>query len=167
MQEVTPGLHVGSQKEYETQFAENGIVVIHACKEPYHRRYVGYTTRGCPKDSPDYLYADRGTRLALNMVDARQPEFFAHEMIEKALDFLQEQHMKKKRYTMIHCNEGKSRAPGLALLYMATQGLLPPDSYETAKNRFIQNGYVQYEPGEGWNKHLRQNWSYYMERHHV
>ncbi|WP_051461060.1 hypothetical protein [Ruminiclostridium josui] len=98
MREVFSNLYCGSQSDYEeidrdclkNKTTGNFVMwaIVHACKEPHHRTFVGYTGRGCPKDSPEYLWAECGNRLALNIVDAPKPEFFDKGMIDKSLDLL-------------------------------------------------------------------------------
>jgi hypothetical protein len=43
--------------------------VVHACKEPYHRKELGYTGRAAPKEHPEYLICRRPGRLILNLID--------------------------------------------------------------------------------------------------
>ncbi len=53
MIEIHPNLYVGHQGDYEYLVqGQDGWAVVHACKEPYHRNLLGYTTRGAPKDHP-------------------------------------------------------------------------------------------------------------------
>ena len=57
MKEVYKNLFVGSQFDYECNPKMfDDWFVVHACKEPYHRKALGYTGRSAPKDDPRYLY---------------------------------------------------------------------------------------------------------------
>lgn len=50
--------------------------VVHACKESYRRKALGYTGRSAPKDSPYYLFLyDKNAHLILNMVDTDSADF--------------------------------------------------------------------------------------------
>lgn len=163
MIQVCTNLFVGSEYDYRTQITGTDCwAVVHACKEPYHREALGYSGRGAPKDHPEYLVARRGDRLILNMVDANDPALFAKEMINQALDFIDEQ-LAVGHKVLVHCNQGESRAPSIALLYMACRlHVLPTDSLEAAEHAFVTK-YPGYNPKPGIREHLRQNWRAYCE----
>ena len=121
MKEVYPNLYVGNQADYDNNkqsFEE--WKVVHACKEPYHRRALGYMGRGAPKDSPYYYYLyDRMGNLILNIVDTDSPDYFNDEMIDEAIKYCLEGINNGKK-VLIHCNQGESRAPSIALLALRT-----------------------------------------------
>lgn len=125
----------------------NGWAVLHACKESYHRAFVGYTGRGCPKDSPEYLWAERGNRLALNIVDAPKPGFFDKRMIDKALEFI-EQKLSEGLKVLVHCNQGESRSPSICLLYLIKHGIIKGDTFEYCEAEFLKV-YPEYNPRAG------------------
>ena len=161
MIEVYPDLFVGNQQDYEFNVAkQDGWAVVHACKEPYHRQALGYERRGAPKSHPEYLFAHRGNRLILNIVDADNPAFFAPEMIDAALDFI-EQALAGSQKVLVHCNQGQSRSPAIALLYMASRlDALPTSSLEAAEQEF-RILYPDYAPKPGIRGYLAQHWEHY------
>lgn len=161
MIEVSPGIFVGSQSDYDGVVSrQSGWAVVHACKEPYHRAALGYTTKSAPREHPEYLVAPRGNRLMLNIVDAPRPEFFDMGMLRQALDFIDEARAQGLR-VLIHCNQGESRGPSIALLYLATRlHALPDASFEAAEAAFRQV-YPFYAPKQGIREHLRLNWNAY------
>jgi predicted protein tyrosine phosphatase len=165
MIEVYPNLFVGNEQDYESDVAnQDGWAVVHACKEPYHRQALGYSGRGAPKHHPEYLVARRGNRLILNIVDADNPAFFAPEMINAALDFI-EQALARGQKVLVHCNQGQSRSPSIALLYMASRlDALPTSSLETAEREF-RTLYPDYAPKSGIRGYLAQNWERYCGDH--
>jgi hypothetical protein len=165
MIEVYNNLFVGDQNDYEFNVSkQDGWAVVHACKEPYHRQELGYRSLGAPKDHPEYLVARRGHRLLLNIVDANDPSFFAKEMISQALDFIDEA-LSSGQKVLVHCNQGESRSPSIALLYLAARaGAIPKESIDEAEKKFISL-YPLYNPKPGLREHLRQNWLYYLNRH--
>lgn len=66
MIEVAKNLFVGNQNDYENLVKlRNDFSVVHACKEPYHRKVLGYSGRGAPKNHPEYLIARRGDRKSV------------------------------------------------------------------------------------------------------
>ncbi len=161
MIEVHPGLFVGDERDYELRVAGRPEwAVVHACKDPYHRQLLGYRSQGAPKDDPEYLFAVRGVRLYLNMVDANLPEFFDPRLILTAMDFVEE-HIASGRKVLVHCNLGESRAPSLALLYLASRArTLPICSLEAAEEEF-RRLYPAYRPKSGIHEHLRLHWQEY------
>lgn len=158
MIEVSPRLYVGSAEDYESEVAgKPGWFVVQACKDPYHRQALGYTGRGAPTDHAEYLLARRGNRLILNMVDADKPEFFRDEMIDPALAFVWH-NIRQGHKVLIHCNQGLSRAPGLALLHLRLSGAALPAGFDEAEVAFKERIYPPYEPKEGIRGYVRMRW---------
>ena len=59
---------------------------------------------------------------------------------------------------MVHCNQRKSRAPSVALLFLAKcRAALSNDSYLTARSEF-EKLYPGYKPGPGIQAYLRRKW---------
>ena len=135
--------------------------VLHAAKEPCHRQFVGYIGRGAPKDSPEYLWAQRGNRLALNIVDAPQSIFFDKSMIDKALNFI-EQKLGEGLKVLVHCNEGHSRSCSLCLLYLIKHGIIKGDTLEDCEAEFMKV-YPGYNPGTGIRGFVKEHWPEYAK----
>jgi predicted protein tyrosine phosphatase len=172
MREVFPNLYCGNDQDWlnlEKAFINSTFVdqptqnwaVVHAAKEPNHRQFVGYTGRGCPKESPEYLYAERGNRLALNIVDAPKPEFFDKSMIDKALDFI-ERKLGEGLKVLVHCNVGESRSASICLLYLIAHGIVKGDTLEDCEAIFM-NIYPEYHPGAGIRGFMKEHWREYVK----
>lgn len=74
MIEIAKNIYVGNEADYEMCVQGNAEwAIVHACKEPYHRQAVGYSGRACSKLHPEYLFAERGNRIMLNLVDVEDP----------------------------------------------------------------------------------------------
>lgn len=161
MVEVYPDLWVGNQFDYERVVSgQEGWAVVQACKFPYHRLAVGYPGAVAPKKHPEYLFAHRGNRLILNMIDAPDPAYFVVEMMEETLDFMNEA-MEQGQKILVHCGQGESRSPSIAMLYMAARlRILPTESFEEAEQIF-STIYPPYQPGKGIREHLRTHWKHY------
>lgn len=160
MKEVYKNLWVGNEEDYEYRVKnQSGWAVVHACKEPYHRAALGYTGRGAPKNHSEYLFALRGNRLILNMVDADDPSYIPREIIDRALSFINE-NLERGLKVLVHCNQGFSRSPGIALLYLAKIGKFPKQSYVEAKQSF-RSVYPDYAPAGGINGFCELNWKKY------
>jgi len=156
MREVAPGLFVGNERDEQEIRGKDGWAFVHACKEPYHREALGYTERGAPKEHVEYLYAQRGDRLCLNLVDVADPKYVHAEIVNTALDFIADRLAEGKR-VLVHCNQGMSRGPSIAFSYLAKQGLLGYGTHAKAEDRF-RDLYPDYAPAEGMRGFLRQNW---------
>jgi hypothetical protein len=132
-----------------------GWAIVHACKSPCHQKAVGYR-KSLPPSHPNYLVLERGNNLFLNMIDPPQPLF----MMSLFTEFLRfcVKHWKNGKSILIHCNKGESRAPSLALLFLAKEiKSIRSASYDQAREDFIKI-YTAYTPGTGIQMYLRNNW---------
>lgn len=160
MKEVTKTLYIGTVEDYEQHKNDKDFCFVSCCKEPIHRKAVGYTGRGCPKDSKEYLFAYRDNLLALNMVDANSSKFFSSEMINEALEFMEvNSHVNN---ILVFCNKGESRSPSIAFLYLVTNGEYKNKSYEQAKTQFKWL-YPNFNPSQGIDDYMREKWNVYNE----
>jgi hypothetical protein len=160
VREVSERLFVGNAGDFEMVRGEPNFgvtwAVLQCAKEPWHREALGYTGRGAPKDSAEYLWAYRGNRLILNMVDAPKAEFFPAPMIEEGIGFIRK-HLVNGSKVLVHCNQGNSRAPSMALIYMGRFGLVDKH-YDPAMAHF-RSIYPSYEPGPGMEEFMRQEFA--------
>ncbi len=161
MREVFPNLYIGTLNDYQTQIADQaGWAIVHACKEPYHRLAVGYRGWSAPKKHPEAMVACRDTRLMLCLLDLPVPWFIRKEMIDQALDFIEQMHTRQYK-VLVHCRKGRSRSPSITLLYLAARlQALPTESLEAAEAQF-RRLYPPYHPTGGIRAHLRQHWQEY------
>lgn len=164
MVEIHPRLFVGTETDFETQVGASGTWwVVHACKDPYHRRLLGYSGRGAPKDHPEYLVARRDRRLYLNLVDADDPDYIPKEIVDAAIAFVDEAR-KSADPVLIHCNLGESRSPSLGLLHLAARiGSIGRSGFEAAETEF-RLLYPRYNPKRGMRGFLMRNWGAYVPR---
>lgn len=158
MVEVYKNLYVGNQEDFfKNPISFNDWAVVHACKEPFHRNLLGYTGRGAPKDDPRYLFGyDKQNHLVLNIVDCDKPEFFADEMIEEAIKYVVDA-LNKGRKVLIHCNQGESRAPSIALMVLKKLKKVDSD-FNKAVNNFISI-YPSYKPAQGIYQYMQMRWN--------
>ena len=154
MFEVYHNLFVGNKNDCFLDIRK-GWVVIHACKSPCHQRAVGY--RGSlPKDHPNYLIKEQESHLFLNIIDPDKPLFMAQLFIT-SLDFIEKNIPQRK--VLIHCNNGISRAPSLALLYMAKKAkVIPNEDFSTARMEFTKI-FPAYSPSKGIELYFTKNWN--------
>ena len=177
MKEVYKKIYVGTAADYE-RILEPGKVqyelgcdlsdmaFVITARDPYHRKEVGWTGRGCPKDNPEYLVAYRHgpERIVLNMLDGKSAEWIPDSMVMDALEFALiyrfngNDSIQKK--VMFICNQGHSRGPGLAMAFLKYAAVAPYDllAYEQAKGQFT-SVYPDFLPGTGMDEWLSIHWS--------
>lgn len=156
MIEITPNLFVGGEEDAHVALSTPGWFVISAAKEPFHRYTLGYTERAAPKDHPEYLIARRPLHLILNLVDAADPAYIPAEIINAAIEGI-EQNIETSK-VLVHCNQGLSRSPTIALLYLRKHD----DAY--AKLSFAEGVDLFreklpfYKPGAGMAAYAEEHW---------
>lgn len=153
MQELYERLFVGS--EWHCRSGDSEWAVVHACKSPCHQRAVGYQG-SLRSNHPNYLVLEEENNLYLNIVDPPQP-LFMPPLFTAFLSFAKKEWEKTKK-VLIHCNQGESRAPSLALLFLAKYAkAIAGDSYEMAKSNFVSI-FPSYRPGQGIQIYLSKHW---------
>lgn len=160
MLEVASGFFVGDEADERLVCGEPGWFCIHACKEPYHRQALGYSGRAASKDHPEYLIARRDGRLILNLVDVPDVNYVAAEIVDAALEAIRE-HLDHGK-VLIHCNQGRSRSPSIALLYLSRYtdrfaGMDVDDAVAAFREL-----YPPYAPARGMADYVRLNWARYQ-----
>lgn len=154
MQQVHDRLYVGDDTDCRT--GDDDWSIVHACKFNCHRNAVGYTNSP-PRSSPHYLSKEEGSDLYLNMIDPEKP-LFKMEMFEDFFSFAVPRWKDGSDRLLIHCNQGRSRSPSLALLLLASHtDEVPSDSFETARREF-EDLYPGYRPSRGIVTFLQNNW---------
>ena len=151
--EVMPNLAYGNEAACR-HTSDGSLAVVHACKEPCHRQAVGYSQRSLPSSHPNYLALETEHHVYLNMIDPPQP-LFMMPSFEAFFAFV-DRHIDERK-VIVHCNQGESRAPSLALLYVAKRTeQLPNDSYAEAAQAFRKE--FPYNPGQGIQIWLEKHW---------
>ena len=90
------------------------------------------------------------------MIDPPRP-LFMMPLFTEYLRFTQ-YYWNEGKNVFIHCNKGESRAPSLALLFLAKAiGVISNESFEKAKEEFMKI-YPYYSPGIGIKIYFRDNW---------
>lgn len=159
MEEVLSHLWVGGDRDYDKLKDRDGWSFLRTCKEGPggHRDTLKYHTLGAPK-GPNYLWARSGNRMALNVLDLDDPSRIADEMIQQGIRFVEERRTAGDK-VLIACNQGHSRGPTTALLYMRRVGEMP-HNFITAE-RIFRVLYPAYDPGIGMRQFARSHWYEY------
>ncbi len=141
-------------------YTTTNTAVIHACKHPCHVNAVGYEGN-LSQGHPYYLTYEKGKHLFLNMVDMER-EFhpkFTHPMMVASIRFIKKHIVGDS--VLIHCNQGLSRSPSIALVYLAIIKEINSQSFQQASQGFKEK-YPDYLPGKGISAYLAKNWIFLM-----
>jgi len=151
-------LFVGTKEEYS--FAkQKGMKIVCALNRANgfvtHQSVVGWQGRGCNPDNPFYLFKRENDAIYLNMIDAEDPKYVNDEMINPALDFIQ-QHLNAGSEVFIYCSLGESRSPSIALMYLLENNLIEKsaDTFNIFRNNYYQN----YQPKMGNLFYIKRRW---------
>jgi hypothetical protein len=152
MREIRERLYIGS--DADCRQGKNQWAVVHACKT-CHQKAVGYTGSLSSKH-PLYLTYETPNDLYLNIIDPPGP-LFLPELFTTFLNFAK-RNWKDEKNLLIHCNQGGSRAPSLAMLFLAKNiNDISNKSFLTARAEFVKL-FPLYNPGRGIQDYLRANW---------
>jgi hypothetical protein len=154
MKEIFERLFIGQDSECFKE--REGWVTVHACKYPCHRNAVGYWRKIAPTH-PNYLVLENENNLYLNLIDCPKP-LFRKESFDAFIEFARKKYQEEKKL-FIHCNRCESRAPSLALLFMAkVVKKINCNSYQNACKEF-KKIFSGYNPGMGIKTYLTENWN--------
>jgi hypothetical protein len=153
MIEIYERVFVGA--EFDCRSGDEQWAIVHACKTPCHQREVGY--RGSlPSTHPNYLVLERDNDLYLNIIDPPKP-LFMPPTFTSFLEFAKSKWDEGKN-VLIHCNQGESRAPSLAMMFLAKHlGKISDASFQSATEDF-QQIYPNFQLGLGIQIYLNENW---------
>lgn len=148
---ILTGLYVGDRSDCRA--VGEDWTVIHACKHHCYVNKVGQPS----KDAPNYLSYQEGAHLYLNLIDPKLP-LFQRKIFEDFLTFARNE-WPSGRPMLIHCSLGKSRAPTLALLFLAkVLCKIRNTSFDDAWIDFELLTKQTYTPGEGIELWMREHW---------
>ena len=119
--------------------------------------FVGENNSGnLQKTHPNYLVLEQDYDLFLNIIDPPVP-LFMPQLFTSFLSFATK-HWGEGKRLLIHCNQGESRAPSLALLFLSKSlSVINKTSYQSARKDF-EIIYPQYKPGQGIEIYFIKNW---------
>lgn len=151
-------IFIGTRNDF-TITNEHEWAFVHATQTVHYKIFGwNWTTNKPNKKHPNYIYYEKENRLSLNWVDgaAYLYNWSGAETFNKVLNFIEK--WSNQRKILIHCDQGRSRAPTLGLLYLAKRlKIIPNDSFENAKNEFIEI-YPNYYPS-GIGGYVAQHWN--------
>ena len=151
-------IYIGTKEEYRIA-KQNNMKIVCALNRANgyvtHQSVVGWQGRGCNPTSLYYLYKREADAIYLNMIDGDNPKYVNDEMINPALDFINE-HIEKDNEIFIYCSLGESRSPSIALMYLLENNLI--EKSENTFNIFKQEYYPNYQPKKGNLLYIKNRW---------
>ena len=133
-------------------------VIVHAAKDPCHVKAAG--TRTLPRHIPTPSRSTwaSATTISCSISSTRPYRCFQVTSFQIALDFL-DLWYPSRREIVIRCNQGLSRAPSIALLWLAkrAKAISSSESYAAAAKAFLEI-YPAYNPGGGIRTFLAAHW---------
>ena len=117
--------------------------VLHCARDPWF-----------PKNLPDSKLVWRASEyeMMLKMVDAADAKYFSDEMVNPGLDFITER-FAAGDVVLVHCNQGLSRSPSVAFLWLHEHGFLDKE-FRYAVPQFKEI-YKDYNPNPGIFQYLK------------
>lgn len=136
-------IHIGTREDAVLRLDPAWAVVNTA--KTVHCDVMGWGTQSQP-GHPNYLSFEDGQFLSFNWVDgaARLYDMSGPQAFTRALDFIDRWYASKN--ILINCDQGQSRSPTVALLYLAKRLHTTPDgSFDEARAAF-EHLYPAYYP---------------------
>ena len=158
MREVAEKLYVGTVRDVVPAGLPAWSVVSTA--QTVHYRLLGSDRKFNKPDQshPNYIMLEQEHHLSLNWVDGPAPlyRWSGPATFQFVLDFI-DRELSGGRNVLIRCDQGQSRSPSIALLYLAKrQHRIPSESFLAARAAF-QEIYPSYQPS-GIADYLNEVW---------
>lgn len=161
---VYKNIYVGNQEDLYQLYSNNEWSFLHCAQQPFHREMVGYTGF-LNKNHSNYRSIIKGNRMALNIVDMNFFNLNGYEdhfrkMFTEAIEFLNKETLKGNKI-LIHCNQGMSRGPSLAMLYISTLGAFNYKGFEDTEKEFNKL-YPNYNPAINIKGTIKYFWNEFV-----
>lgn len=154
MREVTDGLFVGGMESPELMDEGDELSVVHVCDDATFLKVL--RLEEYPDESVNFVKAS--SKLVLKVTNGDSPDAYDVGLFKEALAFVSEK-LAPEHNILLYGENGKSRAPSIALLYMASKGIIAKDSFEKAESAFKKKHYSAYEPSSGLREFMKANWT--------
>lgn len=165
---ISPNIYLGNSLECKIlEQSNSGNWAFLHCTKTYHKKMLGYS-RSLDKNNPHYLFFKSKNEAALNLVDMDYKDdlFFEATKVafEQAFAFLDEQ-LEKGKKVFIHCNQGTSRGPSVAMLYLARNGKYQYADFETTTEIFKKT-YPKYNknPNKQIYVMIKSFWNHFVKK---
>lgn len=168
MYKIINNLYVGPAST--VPFAkECGFSVLGACKYPLHQQNArlsgaskdGYLKIGKPEK--EYYFAERDHALYCNLIDTESMEYIPDVIIERAIKFIADE-IADGRNVLVVCNNGVSRSPSIALMYLIKAGFFDARYAFEDVLKVFRKIYPLYSPNKGMYDYTKRFFGKYKEK---
>ena len=149
-------IFVGNQ--YEISKLSDDFNIVHAAKEPFHKELVGYNGKKCPPDKYFYKDEKQASLCIIDFPSSFQWDYFPENMLKLTMEFI-DTSLKDCKKVYIHCNQGMSRAPSIAFMYLVSRGLIREGDLEGDLNYFLEI-YPSYRPANGIFENIKRKYPF-------
>lgn len=160
MQQVGYLIYVGNSDDAAQVKDNPDWVIVHACKTA-HKAEIGYE-KSLAQDHPSYLIhmtPGNDQEIFLNMVDMKAellPQY-TDPILRAAFHFISG-HVAAGKKILVHCDQGNSRGPSVAMAYLARGGEYNHADYESTSASFKEQ-YESFEPNDGIMLYMKKHWN--------
>ena len=161
MIEVSPNMYVGTVGEAYPILKQQDDWRLVNVANTLHLRLHGWLK--ADRRSPYYIIHETPQWISVNWVDSPDPKLFNYlnngiNVVKQVLEFIQKS-LEEGKKVLITCDQGQSRSPSIALVYLAkVSHTLPDSSFMEASREFLKI-YPAYQPATGISGFLTNIWS--------
>src|SRR6266516_5816458 len=151
MKEVAPDLYVGTSSEARYIFSQRDEWRLVNVAKTIHLEIHGWSKPD--STSPYYVIHEDPQWISVNWVDTPRAELFNYQnkgvsVVKQILAFIQKSLQEGKK-VLISCDQGQSRSPSIAMLYLAkVLHTIRDTTFAEAVKEFVKI-YPQYQPALG------------------
>jgi hypothetical protein len=157
MEQIIKNVYVGADRDYDHVKDREDFSVLRCCKygPGGHKDLLKYTTQAAP-EGPTRYWVKKGRVMAMNLLDLDDPNKIPPEMIKAGLDFAKEE-LAKGQKVLIACNDGGSRGPTCALMFLRSLGDMTHPFMQSEK--VFRTLDPKYDPAMGIRQFARDHWN--------
>jgi protein-tyrosine phosphatase len=161
MKDVAPNLYVGTIGEAHLVRSQQEEWRLVNVAKTLHYALHGWSTRGKYANHPYYVIHEEPDYISVNWVDGPAAYFNYQNkgvsVTKQIISFI-EKHAQSRKI-LITCDQGISRSPSIAMIYMAKSlHTISDTSFFEAKKDFLEK-YPSYQPGQGISEFLTEHWN--------
>ena len=153
MKEIVSGLFVGGSDALEAAQGMDNVAQLQICSESFFREM--YEDEGIIGQEKPFVKMMSKMMIKLENYDS--PDKFNLEAFVEAVNFIKLK-LAVDTTVVITGEMGRSRAPSIAMLYLAATGRVANGSFDAAEQEFKAEYYPDYEPKAGLKSFLSANW---------
>jgi hypothetical protein len=161
MKDVFPNLYVGTVVEANLVLKQPDDWRLANVAKTLHCNLNGWSMTGKYSNHPFYIIREEPAFISVNWVDG-PASYFNYQnkgvsVVKQLLAFIQKS-LEKEKKVLITCDQGRSRSPSVALLYLAKVSRTITDASYIEASREFKSKYPDYQPAPGISGFLTSIW---------